>query len=132
MKFLLGTTAVAATLLLAAPAFAQQSYYDTNPTPAERAQTDQLNDNAANDGDDAAAPSSDNQSTYDANKAEYDRKMQDYNSSQDAYARDRARYHADRAAYAHRWDAFYGYRSFRGIDQMATSELVGLRVESRG
>jgi len=45
MNRLLGTVAV--TLLFATPALAQQSPYDTNPTPQERAQTNQLNTDAA-------------------------------------------------------------------------------------
>jgi len=133
MKHLLSTTAVAAALLFAAPAFAQQSYYDTNPTPAEKAQTEQLNNDARTNAgtDDRDAAPSQNQRDYDANKAEYDRKMQDYNAQRDQYGRDRARYHAERSEYAHNWAVFYGYRDFRVVDAMSGSELVGLRVAAR-
>jgi hypothetical protein len=132
MKFLLGTTAIAATLLFAAPAFAQQSPYDTNPTPAERAQTDQLNDDADNDAQTPPDATPGDRAKYDADRADYNRKMDDYNNQRDAYDHERARYHADRADYAHRWDAFYGYREFRGLDQMSGTELVGLRIDTRG
>src|SRR5215468_2443329 len=43
----LGGAALAGVLLLSGSAFAQSSYYNTNPTPAERAQTNQLNSDAA-------------------------------------------------------------------------------------
>jgi hypothetical protein len=135
MRYLLGTTAIAAALLLSAPAFAQQSYYDTNPTPAEKAQTNQLNNDArdnadADDQDDAAPAPSQNQRDYDAKKAEYDNKMDQYNAQSDQYARDRARYHADRADYAHNWAVFYGYRDFRDVNDMSSGELMGLRVSA--
>ena len=35
---ILGTAALAGTLLLAGPGFAEPNYYNTNPTPEERAQ----------------------------------------------------------------------------------------------
>ncbi len=147
MRYLLGTTAVAAALMFAAPAFAQQSYYDTNPTPAEKAQTRQLNSNAAaaaqTDGtapaatpDDAAAPPpvapSANDADYAAKKADYDAKMRDYNTQRDAYERDRGRDRAERDAYVHHWEVFYGYRGFRDVSFMHADTLTGLRVNARG
>jgi hypothetical protein len=132
MRYLLGTTAVAAALLLSAPAFAQQSYYDTNPTPAEKAQTNQLNDDAKTnaDTDDQDATPPQNQRDYDASKAQYDRKMQDYDAQRSQYDNDRARYHDERADYAHNWAVFYGYRDFRVLDEMRGGELEGLRVSA--
>ena len=76
MKLLLSTTAVL--MLATAPAFAQVSPYDTNPTPAERAQTNQLNQNADQDAQAPIAPSP-SEADYAAKKADYDRKMQEYN-----------------------------------------------------
>jgi hypothetical protein len=133
MRYLLGTTAVAAALLLSVPAFAQASPYDTNPTPAEKAQTEQLNNDAVTNGqtDDQDAQPSQNQRDYDANKAEYDRKMQDYNAQRGQYDNERARYHDERAEYAHNWAVFYGYQDFRVVDRMSSDELVGMRVSAR-
>jgi hypothetical protein len=133
MKYLLSTTAVAAALLLSVPAFAQQSPYDTNPTPAEKAQTNQLNTDAATNDQtvDPDAQPSESQRDYDANKAEYDRKMQTYDNQKDQYDHDRARYHAERADYVHHWEVFFGYRDFRDVEGMPAGELEGLRVNAR-
>lgn len=129
MKLFFGTTA--ALLLAAAPAFAQVSPYDTNPTPQERQQTDRLNQSAADDASAPVAPSS-SEADYAAKKAEYDRRMREYNARRDVYEHERDRYRADRADYAHRWNAFYGYRGFRDVDTMSGRTLVGLRVSTHG
>jgi hypothetical protein len=129
MRLLLSTTAVL--MLATAPAFAQVSPYDTNPTPNERTQTNQLNQNADEDAQAPVAPST-SDADYAAKKADYDRKMQEYNARHDAYEHERDRYRADRADYVHRWDAFYGYRDFRDVDTMSGSGLIGLRVSARG
>src|SRR6185437_10069302 len=121
MKLFFGTTA--ALLLAAAPAFAQVSPYDTNPTPQERQQTDRLNQSAADDASAPVAPSS-SEADYAAKKAEYDRRMREYDARRDVYEHERDRYRADRAGYAHRWDAFYGYRGFRDVDTMSGGTLV--------
>jgi len=128
MNRLLGTAAIAALLVAALPAAAQQSIYNTNPTPAERAQTQQLNNQAADDARStppAAKPLTDNGS-------DYARQRQDYDAQRSAYDRDRARYRADSADYARRWDAFYGYRGFRDVDGMRGADLRGMRVSARG
>ena len=142
MRHLLGTTAVAAALLFAAPAFAQQGPYDTNPTPGEKAQTNQLNSNAAanaqgdadTNGSDAAAPVAPNanDADYAAKKADYDRKMEDYNAQRARYEHDSDRYRAERSAYAHHWDVFFGYRGFRDVSGLSSSELIGQPVSARG
>ena len=131
MRTLLGTTAVAAALMLAAPAFAQQSYYDTNPTPQERAQTNTLNGDAANDAAKPMPPAADD-ADYAAKKADYDRKMDEYNAAQARYRAEHARYQDERAGYVHHWDVLYGYREFRDIGEMSGADLVGLHVSARG
>ncbi|MEI9996806.1 MAG: hypothetical protein WDM91_19565 [Rhizomicrobium sp.] len=136
-RLLLGT-ALAGTLALIAPAFAQNVYH-TNPTPAERTQTNTLNSDAADDAtdaddtdaDDNAATTAKPNADYNAARSDYDRKIQENQADRAAYERDRARYHAERAGYVHRWDAFYGYSRFRGVDGMSESDLVGLRVNAR-
>ncbi len=132
-RLLLGT-ALAGTLALAVPAFAQNVYH-TNPTPAERSQTDTLNAGAADDAtdaaDDNAATTATQNGDYNAARSDYDRKIQENQADRAAYERDRARYHTERAGYVHRWDAFYGYSRFRDVDRMNSGDLVGLRVNAR-
>ncbi|HXC54359.1 MAG TPA: PRC-barrel domain-containing protein [Rhizomicrobium sp.] len=121
----LGGVAIAGLLLAASPSLAQQSVYDTNPTPAERQQTDQLNNDAANQAHGNADANAAANSQYNAANADYEAKQQ-------AYERDRARFRADSAAYAHRWDAFYGHDQFRDVLAMPSSDLIGLSVDTRG
>ena len=130
MTRLLGTTAIAATLLiLAAPAFGQgRSPYNTNPTPQERAQTNQLNTDADQDAQTppVAPPSSD--ADYAAKKAQYDQQMRDYNARRETYDREHARYQAERA---HHWYVLYGYDDRRPIARMSGDDLMDLRVRTQ-
>src|SRR5262249_50922339 len=128
--------ALAGVLMLAGPALAPSSYYNTNPTPAERAQTNQLNNDAANraqgdaDSDDAA-----NQD-HRAQQNAYDRNRAHYDAQRAAYDRERARYEANRYGYrygyGHRWDVFYGYTRFHDLDGLRSGDLLGLPVSTRG
>ena len=121
------------TLFLAAPAFADPANpYNTNPTPQERAQTDQLNGNAANqahsdaDADAAARARHDadvNRFNGDSNRADADRAR---------YERDRARYNADNGDRGRRWSVFFGADRFRDLSAMPSRDLIGLRVSTRG
>jgi sporulation protein YlmC with PRC-barrel domain len=129
-------------LLLAAPAFAAEDYYNTNPTPAEREQTNALNSDAADTAAgaaDANAAASDN---YNAARSDYDRDRAKYDAERAAYDAERARYDHDRFSdgryrhdhfdRAHRWEAFYGDGNrFRDVMGMDSSDLKGLRVSSR-
>jgi hypothetical protein len=121
--------------MLAGPALAQSNYYNTNPTPAERAQTDHLNGAAASQAQqDVDSNNSANQAYRDQQNA-YDRDRADYDAKRAAYDRARERYEADRYVrygYGHRWDAFYGYTRFHDIDRMRSGELLGLPVNTRG
>jgi hypothetical protein len=129
----LGSAAIAGTLFLAVPAFAQQSYYDTNPTPEERTQTDQLNGDAANRAHDDADSNDAANNDYNAARSDYDRNRQNYDAQRAAYDHDRARYDDDaRSGDAHRWDAFYGHDRFRDVARMDEDDLVGLTVDTRG
>ena len=100
------------------------SYYNTNPTPEERAQTDSLNQDA----DRAAAGtiSPNDQADYDRQRADYDRNMQDYAAQRAAYSREMARYN-----YALRWDAFYGSPRFREVVLMPSNDVIGASVRTR-
>ncbi len=136
----LGTAALAGTLLLSGAAFAEPNdYYNTNPTPQERQQTDQLNGAAADQARGDADRNAANQSNYDAaradydrNRADYDRNRAGYDAQRAAYERDRARYDRDHGGYAHRWDAFYGHDRFHDVFGMPSRDLVGLTVTTRG
>jgi hypothetical protein len=128
-SFTLGTAALAGTLLFAAPGFAQQSPYDTNPTPAERAQTDRLNSNAADRAHGDADANATAQGNYDTARSNYDRDRQTYDAQRAAYERDRARYYRENPR---RWDAFYGHSNFSDVLSMRSDSLVGLTVSTRG
>ncbi len=135
----LGTAALAGTLLLAGPGFAAPSdYYNTNPTPQERQQTNQLNGAAANqahtDADDSvnAANANDaNQANYARDRAAYNRDRDNADAQRAAYERDRARYDAEHGGPARRWDAFYGYNRFRDVMAMQSRDIMGLNVSTR-
>jgi hypothetical protein len=121
--------------MLSGSALAQSNYYNTNPTPEERAQTNQLNTNAANQAQSDADSNAAANSAYRAQQNAYDRNRADYDAQRSAYDRERQRYEADRYVrygYAHRWDAFYGYTRFHDLDGMRSGELLGLPVSSRG
>ncbi len=129
----LGTAALTATLLLAgAASAAPDDYYNTNPTPQERAQTDQLNGNAANTAHDDANANDAAHGNYDAARSDYDRNRDAYDAQRATYERDRARYDREHGGYAHRWNAFYGYSHFRDILAMPSRDLIGLTVSTRG
>jgi hypothetical protein len=131
----LGGAALAGILMLAGPAFAQSNYYNTNPTPAERAQTDQLNRNAADQAQSDVDSNASSNADYQAKQNDYERNRADYDAQRAAYDRARERYEADRYVrygYGHRWNVFYGYTRFHDIDRMGSGELLGLRVSSRG
>jgi hypothetical protein len=124
--------ALAAGLLMAAPAMAQSDrYYNTNPTPDEQAQTNQLNDKAAaqanqtNNVNDAA------RADYDASSAEYQQQLDRYRAQQEDYNRARAHYDHDRDAHDHHgrsWNAFYGHDNFQDVALMNGDDLIGTAV----
>lgn len=132
----LSGAALAAILTIGVPASAQHSPYDTNPTPEERAQTNQLNttaaDRAREDADDVDNTNAANRAEYNAARADYDAKMDSYDAQRAAYERDRSRYLRERAGYAHRWDAFYGYSRFQDVSTLTETRLIGLQVSTRG
>ena len=138
LRTLMLCTAVG-TLFLAGPlAAAPSDPYNTNPTPQERAQTDQLNNAAANrahgDADaDAAA-----RANHDADVDTFNRDNDRANADRARYESDRARYERDRDGYearngndARRWNAFYGYNRFRDVTDMSSNELMGLKVSTQ-
>ena len=129
----LGSAALAGTLLFAGASVADPNdYYNTNPTPNERAQTDQLNGNAAANAHGDADANDAAHNNYNAARSDYDRNRDAYDAQRAAYERDRARYNRENAGYAHRWNAFYGYSRFRDVMAMPSRDLIGLTVSTRG
>ena len=83
----LGSAAFAGTLLFAGAALAApDDYYNTNPTPTERAQTDQLNGNAAATAHGDADANDAAHSNYDAARSDYDRNRDAYDAMLAAHA----------------------------------------------
>ena len=122
----LGSMALAGLLLAAPPVLAAGTSQDSSP--AERAQTNELNANvsAAN----AAA-----QSDYDAARAAYERSLNSYDARQATYDNDRARYEAQRQDYernrAQRWGAFRDHDRYHDIASFRSTDLVGRMVATR-
>ena len=130
MKLLLATTALAA--VLSAPALAQDTpNYHTNPTPAERAQTQQLNDAAAQDAQTppaqpaaAPAPPQADDPAYRADKAAADRNWATYHA-------ERATYDRDHPGFDRRFAAFSNADDLHGIALMPDDRLMDRRVLAR-
>lgn len=118
------------------PAFADETNYNQNPTPAERAATNDLNKDAS---DRARADSNVSvaaQGDYDAARAAYERSLSDYRDRQSNYDNDRARYDAERGNYDRerslRWSAFRDNGRYHDVFSLRSTELVGLSVRTRG
>lgn len=127
------------TLFLAGPlAAAPSDPYNTNPTPQERAQTDQLNNAAANRAHGDADADAQARANHDADVDAFNRDNDRANADRARYENDRARYERDRDGYearnsgdARRWNAFFGYGRFRDVTAMQSRDLMGLRVSTR-
>jgi hypothetical protein len=118
---LLSAAALAGALALTP--FALAGYYQTNPTPQDRAATQATSEQSLERT--RAATSSDA-----AAKAKFD-------AEQAAVMRARARIAAERASYnremaARRWDVFYGHERFRDVMSVPSRRLVGLAVRTHG
>jgi len=132
--FGLGSVALASLLLAATPALSSNTSQDSSP--AERAQTDQLNTDAANrahsDSDTNAAALSD----YDAARAAYEANLNDYDARKATYDDDRAGYEARRQEYERnrdqRWGAFRDHGRYHDIAALGSTDLVGKVVSTRG
>ncbi|MGZ5998652.1 MAG: PRC-barrel domain-containing protein [Rhizomicrobium sp.] len=126
-------------LLVGAPAFAQSnnadSNYNQNSTPAERAQTNELNTGAATRARDAGDANAAARDEYDAQRAAYERSLNDYGMRKAAYDNERARYDDLRHDYdrdrAQRWSAFPHRERFHDVLSLHADDLVGLTVSTR-
>lgn len=120
---LLGGAALAATLLLAPPVFA--GYYQTNPTPQDRAATERTSEESLARTRAAVAADRAARQRYDAEHAAFERA-----SARAALALERAR--QDGELGARRWDAFYGRQRFEDIATVPSGRLLGMTVNTRG
>ena len=129
----LSSAAVAGLLLVAAPTLASS----TSPasSPAERAQTNDLNSDAANRARSDSAANAAAQSDYDAARAAYELNLNNYDARKTTYDNDRARYDAQRADYernrAQRWDAFRYHDRYHEVASLHSADLVGKMVSTR-
>lgn len=121
---------VGATAVIADPAAGDP--YTQNPTPQERAQTQQLNSSAANDTTTSNAAV---QSQNDANQAQYQAQQDQYQNDRAHYAAQRARYLDERAAFnfdrthpSRWWHDRYGRATLNHFYDIPRDELVGLRI----
>jgi hypothetical protein len=129
----LGSAALAG-FLLVAPALASGTSPDSSP--AERAQTDQLNTDAANRAHSDTDANSAAQSDYDAARAAYESNLNDYDARKATYDDDRAGYEARRHDYERyrdqRWGAFRDHDGYHELASLRSSDLVGQLVSTRG
>jgi hypothetical protein len=106
--------------------------YTQNPTPQERAQTQQLNSRAS---DDAVQSTSAVQDQNDANQAQYDAQQQQYQNDQDRYEAQKDRYLDQRAEYEYDrshpyawWHDRYTAATLNHFYDIPRTELIDLRV----
>lgn len=121
---------VGATAVIADPASGDP--YTQNPTPQERAQTQQLNNGAAND---AVTSTSAAQSQDNANQAQYRQQQDQYQSDMDRYHAQQDRYHDQRAQYEYDrshpyawWHERYTRATLNRFYDIPRTELIDLRV----
>jgi hypothetical protein len=121
---------IGATAVIADPASGDP--YTQNPTPQERAQTQQLNGQASDTAvqDTAAAQSQDdsNQAQYQQQQNQYQNDKDRYNAQQQHYQDRRAEYDYDRSHPAGWWHDRYAQASLNHFYDIPRAELVDLRV----
>ncbi len=146
---LAGTAMVALTgaILIASPVFGQDNYpnypsnyYNTNPTPEERAQTSQLNNQQAEDqgmsaeGQTGVQVQQQNdaaQERYQQQQDQYQAQRQQYENEKDRYRDRLAHYYYDRRHPAEWWRAHYYSASLDGFYRLPRAELLGREVTER-
>ena len=109
--------------------------YTQNPTPQERAQTQQLNSAASQDAQVPAQPMPDDQAQYQTQQDQYqsqqDRYQHDqqrYQAQQDRYRDERAEFYYDRSHPYTWWHDRYTRASLNLFYGVPREELVDLRV----
>jgi hypothetical protein len=124
-KSALGGAAIAA-LALYGTAFAEDATTTKNSTPAEKAQTQDLNTGAQQGAMSDAAASDAAQLDYQAKLQTFEQQQNTYQQQRAHYDNEKARYDANRAVWRHRYDtAHWGARSYYGV-RYEDSHLVRL------
>ncbi len=118
-------------------ALAQNDPYTHNPTPEERAQTQQLNDQAqgqaASDADGSAvsqAQYQDQQQQYQDQQQKYQNDQQAYRDQQRNYWDERADYNYDRTHPGDWWHERYERATLNRFYDIPRAELIDLRVST--
>jgi len=141
--------ALAGALLIASPVFGQtnddanypnSNYYHTNPTPEERAQTSQLNNQQSDQQGMSASGQTgiEVQQQNDAAQQRYHEQMDQYHAQQQQYQDEKDRYHARLALYYYDrrhpsewWRAHYYSASLDGFYRLPRHELIGAELAER-
>ena len=123
-KSALGGVAIAA--LVVGAAFAQETGTTQNSTPAEKAQTQDLNAGQQQDAVSNAAVSDAAQQDYQAKLQVFEQQQHTYQQQRAHYDNEKARYEANRTVWRHRYDtAHWGARSYYDVSY-EDSHLVRL------
>ncbi|HTT99451.1 MAG TPA: hypothetical protein VMF58_15490 [Rhizomicrobium sp.] len=99
--------------------------YTQNPTPQERAQTQQLNSQAS---DSAMQNNAAVQQENDANQAQFDAQQDQYQHDQDRYQAQKAEYDFDRSHPLTWWHDRYSAATLNHFYDIPRTELIDLRV----
>jgi hypothetical protein len=106
--------------------------YTQNPTPQERAQTQQLNsqasDTAVQQTDAQAQTNADNQAQYQQQQQQYQNDRQHYAAQRDRYLDERADFNFDRTHPETWWHDRYEHATLNRFYDIPRAELVDLRV----
>jgi len=129
----LGSAAAFALAAFAGTSFAQQSYYNSNPTPEERAQTGALNAKQANDSGttEDGQPGSIADAQYNAQKLRYQAQQEQYRGQKAQYQNRLERYEYDRSHPSEWWRARYDHATLDSFYSVPRHNLIGKEVDER-
>jgi hypothetical protein len=131
----LALSSTAALLIGAAPAFADPAAgnpYTQNPTPQERAQTQQLNNQASDDAQVAPMPTQSDQAQYQQQQDQYQNDQARYQAQKERYLDERAEYNFDRSHPHAWWHERYERATLNHFYDIPRAELIDLRVVRDG
>jgi len=129
----LGSAAAFALAAFAGTSFAQQPYYNTNPTPEERAQTGALNAQQAKDNGttEDGQPGSVADAQYNAQQLQYQNELERYKSQKDQYQNRLERFEYDRSHPSDWWRARYDHATLDSFYAVPRHNLIGKEVDER-
>jgi PRC-barrel domain protein len=129
----LGSAAAFAVAAFAGTSVAQQSYYNTHPTPEERTQTGALNAQQAKDNGTTVdgQPGSIADAQYNAQQLQYQNQLEQYKSQKNQYQNRLERYEYDRSHPSDWWHARYDHATLDGFYAVPRQNLIGKEVDER-